>query len=67
MGRRIADILKKSDKLRKRVMEVIDENSSDPSGSSIAKHWASKNKIDAEYGISVLKNVKTGIEERESV
>lgn len=64
MGRRIADILKKSDTLRKRVMTVIDENSSDPSKSSIAKHWASKNRIDAEYGISVLRNIQKGIEER---
>jgi predicted nucleotidyltransferase len=64
MGRRIAEILKQSDKLMLRVMLVIKENSSDPAKSSIGKYWASKNRIDVEYGISILKSIQRGIEER---
>jgi predicted nucleotidyltransferase len=64
MGRHIAEILKMSDALMKRVMQVIQENSLDPTKSSIGKHWASKNRIDVEYGISILKNIQIGIEEK---
>jgi predicted nucleotidyltransferase len=64
MGRRIAEILKMSVALMQRVMLVIKENSSDPAKSSIGRHWASKNRIDVEYGISILKNIQIGIEEK---
>ncbi|MBA4146316.1 MAG: hypothetical protein C0523_11160 [Cytophaga sp.] len=65
MGRRIAEILKKSDKLKERVMRVIEENSSVPAKSSIGKHWASDHGIDVDYAIGILKNIKTGIEDKE--
>jgi len=63
MGRRIASILKKSDKLKERIMTVINENSSDPLKSSIGKHWAGQYEISIEYAIDILKGIKKGIEE----
>ncbi|MFM7428622.1 MAG: nucleotidyl transferase AbiEii/AbiGii toxin family protein [Flammeovirgaceae bacterium] len=64
MGRRIAAILKMSAKLMERVMTVIRGNTADPAKSSIGKHWASKNRIDVEYGVLILKNIQIGIEEK---
>ncbi len=66
MGRRIAEILKKSHKLKERVMSVIEENSNDPVKSSIGKHWASAHGIDVDYAIGILKNIKAGIEDKDN-
>jgi len=63
MGRRIAEILKKSGKVKDRVLNVLEENTSDPMKSSIGKYWASKHQIDIDYAISILKSIKNGINE----
>jgi predicted nucleotidyltransferase len=64
MGWRIAEILKMSDTLMSKVMQVIKENSLDPEKSNIGKYWAGKNQIDVEYAISILNNIQIGIEEK---
>lgn len=64
MGRRIAEILKKSVRVQDRVMNVLEENISDPVKSSIGKYWASKHQIDIDYAISILRSIKKGISER---
>ena len=61
MGRKIGEILKKSSKLKNRVMKVLEENTTDPVKSGIGKHWASKHQIDIDYAISILTSIKNGI------
>ena len=61
MGRNISAILKKSPRLQERVMKVLDENTTEPSKSSIGKHWASRYHIDVEYAINILNSIKKGI------
>lgn len=65
MGRRISPILKRSAKLRDRVMSVLQENSSEAWKSGIGKHWAGKYNIELTYAIDILVNIKKGIEETE--
>lgn len=65
MGRRISPILKRSAKLRDRVMLVLQENSSEAWKSGIGKHWAGKYNIELTYAIDILVNIKKGIEETE--
>lgn len=65
MGRRMSPILKKSAKLRDRVMSVLQDNIGDENKSSIGKHWASKYNIELTYAIDILVNLKKGIEETE--
>jgi predicted nucleotidyltransferase len=63
LGRNISKVLDKSVRLKKRVLAVLTENTSDPAKSSIGKHWAGKYQIDVEYAINILQCIKTGIEE----
>ncbi len=63
MGRKIAIVLTKSDKLKDRILKVLKENTSDPVKSAIAKHWASKFDLDVEYATDILIEIKKGIEE----
>lgn len=63
IGRRIAGILTKSSKLRVRINMVLNENTSDPIKSAIAKHWASKYDIEIDYAVDILNEIKEGIEE----
>lgn len=65
MGRRISPILKKSVKLKDRVMLVLQENITEAGKSSIGKHWAGKYGIELAYAINILINLKKGIEETE--
>ena len=62
IGRKISEILNKSEKLKSRVLKVIEENTSDPALSSIGKYWASKYRIDVDYAIHILNRMKKGIE-----
>ncbi len=63
MGRKIAVVLAKSDKLKDRILKVLKENTSDPVKSAIAKHWASKFELDVEYATDILIEIKKGMEE----
>ncbi len=63
IGRSIATILNKSEKLKERVIHVLQENTADPIKSSIGKHWATKKDVDVEYAITILQRIQAGIEE----
>lgn len=65
MGRKIASILAKSTILKNRINKVLEENTSDPIKSSIARHWASKYDIEVDYAIRLLNEISVGIKERE--
>lgn len=64
MGRKIASILAKSTILKNRVDKVLEENTSDPVKSAIARHWARKYQIDVDYAISLLNEIKIGLKDK---
>lgn len=64
LGREAAVILIKSDKVRDRVLEVIENNISRSTQSAIAKDWAQKLDQSVEYALSLLEAFLTGIRER---
>ena len=61
LGRRLRPYLEKSDKLYKRINELLNENTVDPSQSNIAKHWALKRDWSLEYGVKLLNSLKEGV------
>lgn len=64
LGREAAVILIKSDKVRDRVLEVIENNISRSTQSAIAKDWAQKLDQSVEHALSLLEAFLTGIRER---
>jgi len=64
LGRNAAPILSKYDKLKERILRVLNENIQDPINSKIAEKWAIEHDETIEYAISLLKELKTGIMER---
>jgi predicted nucleotidyltransferase len=63
LGRKAAEILQHSDKLKERILSILEKNSTDPVESPIAKQWAKKHDWDLEYAGSLLTELKRGIEE----
>jgi predicted nucleotidyltransferase len=64
LGRESANYLQKSDKLKKRILEVLDKNLNDKYQSDIARQWAAKLDKSIEYTLSLLDAFLTGIKER---
>lgn len=64
LGRKAAQILLKSDKLKKRILNVLTENIENPSNSKIAEKWAIAHNESIEYAITLLKELKLGIIEK---
>lgn len=64
LGRESATYLQKSDKLNKRILEVLDKNLNDKYQSDIARQWAAKLDKSIEYTLSLLDAFLTGIKER---
>ena len=63
LGRKVAEILKHSEALTIRIMNLLIENTFDPQQSPIAVYWAGKENWTLEYAQSLLIELKKGIEE----
>lgn len=63
LGRKASIILNKSDKLKNRIIDVLNKNTLNPELSSIALQWASKNDWTVEYAVDLLNELKLGIQE----
>jgi predicted nucleotidyltransferase len=63
LGRKAAEILTKSDRLRNRIVDVLKNNSDDISNAPIAERWARENDWTVEYSTQIIKELKRGIEE----
>jgi predicted nucleotidyltransferase len=64
LGRKVAEILNQSERLKTRMLNVLQENTSDPRQSKFAKNWAFDSDWGIEEAIEVLKELKKGIEEK---
>ncbi len=63
LGREVAEIIDKSERLKKRILKVLEENTSDPLHSEFAKNWVFDSAWGIEEAIEILKELKIGIEE----
>lgn len=63
LGRKAAEILKRSEKLATRVLNVLEENTSNPKESRFAKNWVLDSDWFIEYAIEILNELKFGIKE----
>jgi predicted nucleotidyltransferase len=63
LGRKSAEILQHSDKLKERILSILERNILNPAESLIAKQWAQKHDWNLEYAGSLLSELKRGIEE----
>lgn len=63
LGRKAGAILKKSDKVRDRVLLVLENNINNKERSAIAERWAADDGSTVEEGINILKELKSGIKE----
>jgi len=61
LGRKVAEILRKSEKLADRVLNILESNTIDQKNSPIAKQWAQKNDWPLDYAIGLLEELKSGI------
>ncbi len=64
LGRESAAYLQKSDRLKARILEVLDKNINDQFQSDIARQWAAKLDKSIDYTLSLLLAFLTGIKER---
>jgi predicted nucleotidyltransferase len=64
LGRKAAEILKKSKRLETRVLKILEENTSNPSRSAFAKNWVLDSDWTMEYAIEIINELKTGIKEK---
>jgi len=55
--------LQHSEKLKNRILTILQGNSLNPAESSIAQQWAKKHDWSVEYAGSLLAELKRGIEE----
>lgn len=65
LGRKVRVYLDKSAKLNERIRSVLDENTASPERSNIARNWAREKDWDLEYCVMLLKEFKSGIEDRD--
>ena len=63
MGRRIAFVLEKSNKVKARILNVLSVNATDPMTSEIGKYWAGRYDISVEYAITILELLRLGIQD----
>lgn len=63
LGRKAAEIINTSDKVKNRVLEVLYNNTVNLEKSPIAERWARENGWTIEYAVSILEQVKQGITE----
>ncbi len=63
LGRKIAPLIKKSERLQTRILKVLSQNTENISNSPIADDWSKKNDWTIEYAINILLHLKQGIEE----
>lgn len=63
LGRKAAEIIQKSEKVKNRVLQVLLNNTTNIEKSPIAERWARENDWTIEYAISILKHFKLGITE----
>ena len=61
LGRKAAEILKKSNKLAERILKILEANIFDPTNSPITKQWVQGKDWTIEYAIEILNELKTGI------
>lgn len=64
LGREVAEILNQSERLKNRILEILEDNTSNPGHSEFAKNWVFDSDWGIEEAIEVLKEFKTGIEEK---
>lgn len=63
LGRKAAEIVIASDKVKNRVLEVLNNNTVNLENSPIAERWAKENNWTIEYAVSILEQIKLGITE----
>lgn len=63
LGRKSAAILAQSEKLKERILNVLQQNTLNPADSPIAKQWATKHGWTLDYASQLLLELKAGIEE----
>lgn len=63
LGRKIGEIIKKSEKVKQRVLQVLHNNTADFNNTPIAERWAREKSWTIEYTINVLQQVILGITE----
>jgi predicted nucleotidyltransferase len=63
LGRKAGEIIKASEKVKIRVLDVLNNNTANFEKAPIAERWARENDWTIEYAISILKNIKLGITE----
>ena len=61
LGRKIAPVLAKSEKLEKRILSVLEQNMTDTERSKIAEHWARNYHLTIEDALQLLKALREGI------
>lgn len=61
LGRKVASILMKSERLKERILSVLDDNIKSPVESTIAIKWALEHDYEVEYTINLLEELKQGI------
>lgn len=64
LGRKAASILMKSERLKERILSVLEDNIQMPAESVIAIRWAKDHNWEVEYAIKLLKELKQGIIEK---
>jgi predicted nucleotidyltransferase len=67
LGRKSAEIINTSEKVKKRVIEVLHNNTVNFEKSPIAERWARDNDWTIEYAVSILEHFKLGITETISI
>lgn len=61
LGRKAAEILRKSNKLTERILKILEANTFDPTNSPFTKQWVQSKDWTVEYAIEILNEFKTGI------
>jgi predicted nucleotidyltransferase len=64
LGRKAKRYLDISDKLKRRISQVLYKNLISPETSTIAKEWTRAREWDIEYAYELLKELKSGLNER---
>lgn len=64
LGRKAAEIVIASDKVKNRVLEVLNNNTVNLENSPIAERWAKENNWTIAYAVSILEHIKLGITEK---
>jgi predicted nucleotidyltransferase len=63
LGRKIAPLINKSERLQTRILTVLSKNTENIANSPIGDDWSKKNDWTVEYAVNILLHLKQGIEE----